>query len=100
MINLENPVRAVALTTISVVAGLGINAALQKAVEKTAPQLLNTSATEADETKVLVKEMLKIVGVSVAIAIVAGLASSAIVNAVDDTFWPTDIDVEIDPTIE
>ena len=103
MINLfENPVRAVTLSATGVIGSMAISATLRAGLERVAPQLFTIDVNDDLSKKDVVKSMAMVIGTSVAITVIAGLAMSVVVNAMDDTFWPdTDIDLDImDPTIE
>lgn len=86
LLDKRNLVRGATLGVTGITTNLAVAAALQKAIDKVKPDLMQWK--ESHTNKEMVIQVAKVAGTTLAIALIAGAASAAVTGALDDALWP------------
>jgi len=86
--------KAIVLTGAAVATSFGVSKLALDAIEKFKPQLLEVTSDESNKKQVII-DGLKVIGVTLTVAVVAGLAAEAVKTSIEAAVWPEVIDSEI-----
>jgi len=89
-----NLAKSVVLTSAAVVTSFGVSKLALDAIEKFKPQLLEVTSDETDKKQIII-DGLKVIGVTLTVALIAGLAAEAVKTGIEGAVWPEVIDSEI-----
>lgn len=92
MLQLDNVLKAVTLGSASFVTTLSLTTGAQLLITAIAPEFFESREEDSQKEKIL--SAVKVIGVSVAISVVASLAGAYVANLIEEIVWTEDVDLE------
>lgn len=82
--------RKIALTSTSILTQFGVGQLIHKQIAKAKPHIYVMLTTESHTKEEVIKHYAKMLGLTIAVALVASVAAGIVVNAVDNIAFPNE----------